>query len=143
MPIILKWVFPAFFAGMLFLMGVLALRSDSPSPAIVLFPVIAVSVAGLFAATVWGWVDEVRDCGDSLVFRKGETRQVVRLEDIVNISAESMMVPKKLTVMTREAGPLGKSLSFGVSEIFPFNEPALLSELVRRVDQARRDEQPI
>jgi hypothetical protein len=138
MSVVLKWIFPGFFVGMLLLMGLIQLASESPSPAIVLFPVIALSIVGLFAGSIWGWVDEVTDHGDSLVFRKGKTRQVVKLEDIVNISAESMMVPKKLTVLTREAGPLGSSLSFGVSEMFPFSEPAMLSELVRRVDQARQ-----
>lgn len=119
-------------------MGLLQLGSDSPSPAIILFPAMALGVLGLCAGTIWSLVDEVTDFGDSLVFRKGSTRQEVKLADIVNISAGSMMVPKKLTVLTRDAGPLGTSLSFGVSEMFPFNEPALLSELVQRVDQARQ-----
>lgn len=137
MSIILKWVYPGFLIGLLLLMGLLLLRSGSPSPAVVLFPVVALALVGLFASTLWSLVDEVTDCGDSLVFRKGDTKQVVALADIMNISAESMMVPRTLTVLTRKPGPLGTSLSFGTPEVFPFIESALLLELVRRVDQAR------
>jgi hypothetical protein len=97
-PVILKWVLPGFLIGLLLLIGIIQLGAESPSPVIVLFPAVALGLVGLFAQTIWALADEVTDRGDFLVFRKGDTRQVVRLEDIVNISADSCMVPKKLTV---------------------------------------------
>lgn len=55
-PVFLKWVYPGFLIGLLLLIGLLQLGSDAPPPVIVLFPVMAFGLVGLFANTVWSLV---------------------------------------------------------------------------------------
>ena len=137
MSAILKWVFPGFLAAMMLVYFIAALTAETVSPVVVLVPVILLSFVGLAATSIWSLVDEVEDLGDSLRFRKGKTEQIVPLRDILNLGVDKAILPVKVTVHCRTAGPLGAVLSFGILQPFPFQEPAFVSELIRRVDAAK------
>src|SRR5262249_27875281 len=93
----------------------------------------------LFKRLVWDLADEVLDAGNYLIFKRGDKEQVVKLEDIINISYTQMSSPERVTVHVRSSGPIGKELAFSVPVRFnPFSKSPIVSELIERVDKAKR-----
>lgn len=87
----------------------------------------------------YGDLVQAYDEGDALVFYKKGQRQRVKLEDISNISYTHMTSPERITIHTRYAGPLGKELAFcPLNRWFPFTQSPVASDLISRVDRARR-----
>lgn len=139
MTVVTKWLLPTAAIAVPIVATVIGLSSDSPSPAIAIFPVLALAMVGLAAGSVWSFVDEVSYGADGLVFRKGRIKQAVKFADIETINAESSAIPKKITVVSRTSGPLGKVLAFGVPEWLSHGRPpAILDELIRRVELAQK-----
>ncbi len=96
-------------------------------------------MAGLlyFRFRVWDLVDEVFDNGRFLEFHSRGKVQKVPLDQIVNVSS-NQTGPERVTVQTREPGPLGNKLVFTPKMRFsPFSENAYVNDLIRRVDNAR------
>ena len=140
MTVVAKWLLPTAAIAVPIVATVIGLSSESPSPAIAIFPVMALAIVGLAAGSVWSFVDEVFYGVDGLVFRKGRLMQTVKFADIEKIDAESSAIPKKITVVSRTGGPLGKVLAFGAPEWFSHGKPpAILDELLSRVELAQRN----
>ena len=137
---ILKWVFPVFYLGMLALVAVAGLVSGLAHPLAFIVPAF-MAVVGLFIMRkfIWDLADEVFDGGDHLLFRNRGLEQQVYLNDIVNIEHMAMSSPPRVTVLCRTPGALGTQLVFTVPvSVNPFARHKLVTELIERVDRARR-----
>src|SRR5262245_38022862 len=136
-----KKVFPAIWFGFLAFFLVTAVpAAGGEAPLFLIVPVVmAIFGYVLFKKLVWDLADEVLDAGDRLVFRKGGQEQVVRLEDVINISHTPLHSPERITLHLRTPGPLGKELVFNPPlRKNPFSKCPLFYELMERVDKARR-----
>ena len=138
--IILKWVFPIFWIGLLGVFLSLALTAEKVPLVTILLPVVMMVFGfGVMKKLVWDLADEVYDAGDYLLFKKGGVEQQVYLSDIVNINHMSMSSPPRISVQCRTPGPLGTEISFSAPTSFnPFEKPELVRELIERVDRTRR-----
>ena len=118
---------------------VVILTSDETAFVWVIAPILmAVFVAAMFKAFVWDLVDEVYDCGDTLIFRNGGLEQRVQLSDVTNLEY-SPNSPPSATVWTKSEGPLGSVITFRLPASFnPFSTPSLVTELQERIYQANR-----
>ena len=56
--------------------------------------------------------DEVYDEGDTLLFRKGDTEQRIKLKDIVKINYERYRFLERIILKTNLSGPIGNELVF-------------------------------
>ena len=134
-----KVVLPSIIFGLLafFAFGILT-NDNVPLIGLVFLAVFALFAFAMFKSFVWDLVDEVYDCGDSLLLRKGELEQVVRLEDITNLDY-SPNAPPSATIWTNHSGPLGSVITFRLPATFnPFSTPKQITELQERIYQARR-----
>ena len=92
----------------------------------------------LYRKLIWELADEVFDRGDALVFRKGKSEQIVKLTEIINIEYSHLVSPERVTIYTRNPGPLGDELAFSPPFRFNiFSKSPLVKDLIRRVDEAR------
>jgi len=136
-----KKLFPAIWFGFLAFFLVAAVpAAGGEAPFFVIVPV-AMAIFGyfLFKKLVWDLADEVYDAGDRLIFRKGGREQVVRLEEITNIDYAQFHSPERITIHVRSPGALGKELVFNPPlRGNPFSKCPLVSDLIERVDKARR-----
>ena len=135
-----KRVFPAVWFGFLAFFILIGLISDSGG--ILKFGVpIFMGIFGyfLFKKLVWDLADEVYDCGNQLIFRKGNLEQTVALTEIINVNHSDMSSPERITLTVRNEGKLGTELTFTPPIRFnPFSKSELVSELIRRIDEARK-----
>ncbi|MEM7430534.1 MAG: hypothetical protein AAF351_01215 [Pseudomonadota bacterium] len=140
-PAFFKWLLPIFVIGVFVGVMVMMLTADN-----VAWPMIAaIGMAGIIAALVfkkfvWDLVDEVYDGGDHLVFRDRGIEQKVALRDIQNIGYVGYTSPRRVTVTCRNSGKLGKELVFMPPvrvSLNPFSTPAMVTDLIERVDAAR------
>lgn len=140
LSVLLKWVFPILWFVMLAVFTIVGVMNDRTHPLAFIAPAF-MALFGLFVMKkfVWDLADEVFDGGDHLLFRKGSLEQKVYLNDIVNIEHMAMSSPPRVTVLCRTPGALGTELVFTVPASFnPFAKLELVTELIERVDQARR-----
>ena len=88
----------------------------------------------------WSLSDEVIDCGDLLIFKKGKFEQKVKLKDIININYVHTYnnTFDKVTVYSRIDGDIGKELIFKpIARSNPFSDKSVIKELIYRVDHER------
>jgi hypothetical protein len=137
---IYKFIFPSVIFGFLAFSIVVILIDDQTHFSWVVAPTLmGIFLAAMFKVFVWDLVDEVYDCGDALVFRKGELEQRVQFDDISNLEY-SPNSPPSATIWTQTEGPIGTVISFRIPATFnPFSTPSLITDLQERVYQARRD----
>ena len=136
-----KKLFPALWFGFLVLFLLTASRaSGGESIMFYIVPVVMAAMGyGLFKKLVWDLADEVYDAGDRLIFRKGGQEQIVRLDEITNVDYAHMHSPERITLHLRSPGLLGKELVFNPPmRLNPFTRSTLVSDLIERVDKARR-----
>jgi hypothetical protein len=136
-----KKLFPAIWFG--FLAFFLLAAAPASGGESILFYIVPVAMAifgyGFFKRLVWDLADEVYDAGDRLVFRKGGQEQIVRLDEITNIAYSHLHSPERITIHVRSPGLLGKELVFNPPmRSNPFSKCPLVSDLIERVDKARR-----
>lgn len=94
----------------------------------------------LMKKLVWDLVDEVHDCGDSLLVRKGSDEERIPLSNIMNVSASTNMSPQRITLRLVRPGRFGVDVSFSPQSQVSFNPFAknpLVDDLIVRVDRAR------
>lgn len=106
-------------------------------------PVIMVVIGYiLFRKLLFDLADEVWDDGDALVVRNAGVEERVALRNIINIGYSLLTNPERVTLTLRDAGPLGKDITFmPMRRPFSFQWLArnpIIDELIERVDQARR-----
>jgi hypothetical protein len=85
---------------------------------------------------VFDLLDEVWDEGDSLVLVKGDMRETVRIEDIINVSDTYMINPPRITLLLRQPCRFGREVAFMPVTGFrlnPFKKNAVAQELLARV----------
>jgi hypothetical protein len=90
---------------------------------------------------IWNLVDEVFDCGDYLLVRKGGEEENVSLGNIMNVSASAMTSPPRITLRLLNPGKFGAEISFSPPARFslnPFARNPVADDLIVRVDRARR-----
>jgi hypothetical protein len=89
---------------------------------------------------MWDLADEVHDCGDSLLIRKGSNEEHIPLSNIMNVSVSTNMNPPRITLRLVKPGRLGSEISFSPPSRLSFNPFAknpVAEDLMVRVDQAR------
>ena len=89
---------------------------------------------------VWDLVDEVYDCGDSLLIKGRGIEERVPLSHVMNVSASTNMSPPRITLRLAEPGELGPEISFCPAAPFtlnPFAKNVVAEDLIVRVDRAR------
>jgi hypothetical protein len=125
--------------------GLLAssIARGGPPKALVLVPVV-MGVFGyiLFRRLVFDLVDEVWDDRDALIVKNAGVEERVPLRNIINIGYSLLTSPERVTLTLRDAGSLGKEVTFVPSirsQWFRwFSRNPIIDELIERVDQARR-----
>jgi len=85
-------------------------------------------------------MDEVYDCGDSLLVKKAGQEEMVPLSSIININEQTTMITLRLV----RGGKFGTDISFSPSKhsplgLVPFKFPKneVAEDLIIRVDRAR------
>jgi hypothetical protein len=94
----------------------------------------------LMKKLMWDLADEVHDCGDSLLIRKGSDEERVPLSNIMNVSVSTNMNPPRITLRLVKPGRLGSEISFSPPfrlSLNPFAKDPVAEDLMVRVDQAR------
>jgi hypothetical protein len=138
-----KKIFPVFWFGMLALFLAFAVqgRLYKSDPLVLLMPLM-MGVVGyvIMMKFVWDLVDEVYDCGDTLLVRGRGIEERVSLSDIINVNAAMNMRPPRITLRLARAGKFGTEIAFSpISPLTlnPFAKNAIAEDLIVRVDQAR------
>jgi hypothetical protein len=93
--------------------------------------IVLIILAAMFPALVflgrrfvWSLADEVYDCGDSLLVRRGKMEERVALTNIVDVSNASLSRPPRVTIDLALPGIFGSSISFvptDTSAFLPFS----------------------
>jgi hypothetical protein len=94
----------------------------------------------LMKRLLWDLVDEVYDCGDSLLIRNRGVEDRVLLSNIMNVSATTNVNPPRVTLRLVNAGKFGAEIAFSPTAPFtlnPFAKNAVAEDLIVRVDRAR------
>jgi len=142
-----KRVFPVLWFGFLaffVLASSLAPRRTHAPPIPMLIVPVVMSVFGylLFRRLIFDLVDEVWDDGDALIVKNAGVEERVPLKSIINIGYSLLTNPERVTLTLRDAGALGKEITFmPLSRALSFrwlSRNPIVDELIERVDQARR-----
>jgi hypothetical protein len=94
----------------------------------------------LFKKLIFDLVDEAWDAGDYLIFKNKGIEEIVRLENIMNVSASTFTNPPRVTLTLRAPSRLGSEITFSPPTPFtlnPFKKSPIVDELIQRVDRAR------
>lgn len=140
----LKRVFPVLWFGILgvVLLSSLAGGRNRQPPMLWIMPLImAVFGFWIMKKTVWILADEVQDCGDHLLVRRGSEQCVVRIADVMNVGASTTMNPPTITLRLAVPCVFGNEIAFSPARPFsldPFARNPIAEDLIVRVDAARR-----
>ena len=145
----MKWAFPTIWLGGVGLFFVTAAsavwrREPGVNPIMLLVPlVMLVFGAWIFRKLVWDLADSVQDGGSYLLVRKGAVDARVPLTDIMNVNLSQFTSPRRVTLRLRTHGALGDEIAFipksPLFQVNPFARNAIAEDLMRRVDDARRE----
>ena len=143
-----KRIFPAIWLGGVALFLVLALivpaSQRRPGDAMLFVVPVVMLVCGvlMFRKLLWSLADEVQDGGSYLLVRKGAIEKRIPLADVLNVSMSQFTNPKRVTLRLRSPCEWGDEIAFipkmPVFSLNPFARNAVVEDLMRRVDQARR-----
>jgi hypothetical protein len=143
----LKRVLPVLLFGVLALAVAAPLTLTRNSPTAPPWPVLLMPLAMgvifyvLLRRLVFDLADEVVDEGDALRVRFGEDEERIPLAEIINVSYSGITNPPRITLTLRTAGRFGREVTFAPQQSFLsplFRRNPLVSELIERVDAARR-----
>lgn len=135
--------FPLFWFGFLAIfvgLGLMERAYEKDVMFLVVPCVMAVFGYFLMKKLVWDLVDEVYDCGDSLLIKNHGEQDRVLLSNIMNVSASTNMNPPRVTLRLVNPGRFGPEISFSPVAPFAFNPFAknpVAEDLIVRVDRAR------
>lgn len=143
---LMKWILPAFWfagvlvAGIVFLLTGVAMKQ----PVALVAPVLMLTLGFfLFRKLIWDLADEVRDGGDYLLVRRGDTEERVALSNVMNVSLSQFTNPRRLTLRLRLPGKFGDEVTFIPASTFsfsPFARNPVAEDLMHRVDRLRKPE---
>lgn len=140
---ITKNIFPVLWFGILAFVMIMmfASRAYEKAPIALVGPcVMAIFGYFLMKKLVWDLVDEVYDCGDSLLIRERGEEERVPLSNIINVSASMLVNPPRVTLRLVKPGKFGDEISFSPMRPFtinPFARNPITDDLIIRVDMAR------
>lgn len=141
----LKKIFPFVWFGFLGFFVVMnatvSQKPNGPPFLLFLFPVLMGGVGFfIFRKFLFDLADEVYDCGTFLLVRLNKTEEKIFFSNIKNVNYTTYTNPQRITLSLRQAGLLGKEVSFMPPRRFRwiFNPDPLIEELIDRVDQARQ-----
>ena len=86
--------------------------SALPIPFLMVPVLMAVIGYVLFRKLLFDLVDEVWDHQDALIVKNAGVEERVSLENIINIGFSTMTNPERVTLTLRDAGRLGKEITF-------------------------------
>lgn len=140
-----KRIFPLLWGGFVVFFVVTGLWGSGRAGAAVI-PFLAAPVVmaiigfALFRRLIFDLVDEVWDDGDVLIVRNAGTEERIALKNIINIGFSTMTNPERVTLTLREAGVVGKEITFSPPRRFlSFARSPIIGDLIERVDRARTD----
>lgn len=145
-----KRIIPVAWYGLLLLIVAVgsntAIRKGKPEELYFFIP-FAIFFAGVsfiaFKKLIFELVDSVWDDGDALVIRSGRKQERVLLSDILSVSYAGFQNPSRVTLYLRRPTVLGDEIPFAIkTRTIGFRLPALVRDLMERVDEARRSAQP-
>ena len=142
----LKHALPVIWIGMIALFIAAAVlsgpRSGSPPVIVYIVPVLALAIGYVvIRRLVLDLADEVYDEGDALRVRFGKDEERISLANIINVSYAGLTNPQRITLTLRTPGRFGRQVTFSPPRrLFGplFAENPLVTELIERVDAARR-----
>ena len=141
---IMKRVFPLFWFGILGIVLLSSLMSGraAQSPMIWIMPLImGVFGVWIMKRTLWVLADEVFDCQDHLLVRRGGEECAVRIGEVMNVGASMYMNPPTITLRLAVPCKFGDEIAFSPRRRFsldPFARNPIAEDLMVRVDSARR-----
>jgi hypothetical protein len=89
---------------------------------------------------VWDLMDEVYDCGDHLLVKKGDEEERIPLSSIINVGASIGVNPPRISLRLATPGRFGDEVVFSPVRTFtlnPFARNPIAEDLIVRVDKAR------
>ena len=137
----IKWVTPLAWLGGL---GYLIIQSamDNTVERIFIAVVAGLTLGGLLLMKIfiWNLADEVYDCGDSLLIRRGGMEESVPFSNIENVALALFSRPPRITLRLATPGRFGRTIVFTPptspgQEIFGRNPIA--EDLKAKVQRAR------
>ncbi|HKA32945.1 MAG TPA: hypothetical protein VKH64_07005 [Candidatus Binatia bacterium] len=137
-----KRIFPwLWFGGLAVFFIVPALISANQPPFIFVVPLLlGIFSYFFFKHLLFDLVDEAWDAGDYLVFKNNGLEEMVRLENIMNVSSSTFTNPPRVTLTLRTPSRLGKEITFSppasMNPLNAFKKPPIVDELIQRVDRA-------
>lgn len=138
-----KKIFPLLWFGLLIFLVFQTLLSGAykKDPIFLVYPFVMAVFGFIFMKMlIWRLVDEVYDCGDSLLIKGHGIEERVPLENIIHVSASTLMNPPRITLRLAKSGRLGSEISFSPVTPFtlnPFAKNPVAEDLIVRVDRAR------
>lgn len=139
-----KKVFPIIwfgFLGVFVVVGLMGPARDGEWVLLLMPCIMAAFGYFIFKKLLWELVDEVYDCGDSLLVRNRGEEETIALRDIMNVSVSSYVNPPRITLRVAVPSRFGTEISFSPPVKFslnPFAKNPVGEDLIVRVDQARR-----
>ncbi|HET8648615.1 MAG TPA: hypothetical protein VFL95_01125 [Gemmatimonadales bacterium] len=140
LTLVQKRIFPGCWFGFLTLFVVAGLLrgAERENIGFLIVPVVMAAFGyQLMKTMVWNLADEVYDCGDSLLIRKGGEQVVVPLSNIMNVSADNV---SRVTLKLVQPVSLGDEIAFAPrsrAHLNPFARSAVAGDLMVRAHQAR------
>ncbi|MDD5492591.1 MAG: hypothetical protein PHV60_07935 [bacterium] len=136
-----KRIFPVFwfgFIGIFFFTALFNPKEKTPFPFIIMPIIMGVFGYFIMKHLIFDLMDEVWDRGDVLIVRNNKEEEIIPLSNIMNISATTFTNPPRVTLMLRQPCRFGKEVTFSPPlKLFQFKSP-IVSELIERVDRARK-----
>jgi len=106
---------------------------------LLLLPLLGVYL--LIRSEASNFADEVFDCGDSLVVRKGTVEDRIPLQDIGSVRASRFSNPERITLQLSRHCKFGREVAFiPVARWHPFARHPVARELNVRINRAIRHE---
>lgn len=93
----------------------------------------------LFRKFAWDLLDEVYDCGDSLLIRNRGEEDRIEISDIMNVSVSTNMRPQRITLRLIRPSTFGSEIAFspyGEFTLNPLAKNGIAEDLIVRVDRA-------
>jgi len=139
-----KWMFPVlWFGGLLYFVITSVAMAPAETDLMFLIVPVFMAIVGVVVLKklVWSLADEVYDCGDTLLVRKGGREERVALSNVINVSVSSMTNPPRITLRLERPSRLGDEIVFSplvpAISLNPFAKNAVGEDLIVRVDRAR------
>jgi hypothetical protein len=109
-------------------------------PLIVAPLVMAIGGYAIMKWVVFNLVDEVWDCGDSILIKNKEREYQFPVSEFISVGYTGYMNPPRITLSLRETSEdLGTEIAFiPPFRLFPYSMPPLARDLMLRIDEARR-----